>query len=196
MTQPSRPAALRHDRGTTLIEAMIALTILLIGMVGMMRLQVYGITSNAGARSQTQALQLARELAAALEQLPPDDALIAEDFTGTEPPDEFGRLVTGNVLAASGYKAWSDSSASVRGATTDARIVALHGHDPLDASLPRFQRRWQVWQMDTATTTGGVKGIAVSVTYREPSLPGLREVVLLTQVSNTGLFSAFAAAYR
>ncbi len=65
--------------------------------------------------------------------------------------------------------------------------MALYGHDPLDGGRPRFQRRWQVWQTDTATTTGGVKGIAVSVTYREPSLPGLREVVLLTQVSNRAL---------
>jgi type IV pilus assembly protein PilV len=198
MTHTARPT----DRGTTLIEAMVALTILLIGLLGMMQLQVLGITSNAGARSHSQALQLAHELASALEQLDAKDALIELPnnlhFTGATPPAGFGSVLSApNTLRPStAFTEFADSMVgSLRGVTTNAAIVSTYGKDPT-ADLPRFQRRWQVWQMDTASETGGVKAIAVSVTYREQRLPGLREVVLLTQVSNRGLASAFAAAYR
>lgn len=190
--------ARRSDRGTTLIEAMIALTILLIGMLGMMQLQVLGITSNAGARSYAQALQVAHELASALEQLPVDDPLLAPHFTGGANPDAaFGTVLSApNTLrSSSSFTAYDDTSAAVRGAASDAAITATFGNDPVEA-VPRYQRRWQVWEASTAAASGGVKAIAVSVTYREPRLPGLREVVLLTQVSNRGLASAFAAAYR
>jgi hypothetical protein len=185
----------RHDRGTTLIEAMVSLSILLIGILGMMQLQVLGVTATSGGRAQTTAYALARELAASLEQLSPDDPLIVKDFEGDVPPAQFGHLlIAPNTLSGSGFKTWADGN-GMRGVTTDAAIVAEFGYDPIDAA-PRFQRRWQVWQMATAAADAGVKGIAVSVTYREPKLPTLREVVLLTQVSNKGLSSAFASAYR
>jgi type IV pilus assembly protein PilV len=194
-----KPAhAPRRDRGTTLLEAMIALTILLVGILGMMQLQVLGITSNAGARSYSQALQVAHELAAALEQLPANDPLLDPQFTGGANPDPaFGSVLSApNTLrSTSTFKEYDDTSANVRGAASNAAITATYGSDPTEAA-PRYMRRWQVWQAETAATGGGVKAIAVSVTYREPRLPGLREVVLLTQVSNRGLASAFAAAYR
>lgn len=187
------------DRGTTLIEAMVALTILLIGIVGMMQLQVLGITSNAGARSYSQALQVAHELASALEQLDASDTtLLGAHYTGSGPaaPAGFGSVLSGpNTLrSSSAFTTFTDSTV-LRGAASNATILATYGKDVAE-NLPRYQRRWQVWQVDTASTAVGVKAIAVSVTYREPKLPGLREVVLLTQVSNRGLASAFASAYR
>jgi hypothetical protein len=45
-------------------------------------------------------------------------------------------------------------------------------------------------------TGGGLNVVAVSVTYREAKLPGRREVVILTQVSNQGLSASFVSAYR
>jgi Tfp pilus assembly protein PilV len=192
--------ARRHpkaQRGVTLLEALISLAILLVGMLGLMQLQIFGITSDSGARAQTQALQLGRELAAALEKLEPDHALVAPHFTSADPPADFGRLLTADgSLADGGYRAWSDDTTALAGVTTDATLLASAGADSVDASLPRFQRRWSVWQSQSAATVGGVKLVAVSVTYRERTLPGLREVVLLTQVSNQGLVSSFASAYR
>lgn len=190
--------SLRTDRATTLLEAMVALTILLVGILGTMQLQVVGLSANAGARAQTQATQLARELAAALERLSPEDPLVAAHFEADAAPPLFGRILVGpDTLTSAGYTAWSDSLvASFPGVQTDASVRLTYGSDPIDTALPRFQRRWQAWQMTTAATTAGVRVIAVSVTYREPRLPGLREVVLLTQVSNRGLSSSFAAAYR
>jgi len=182
-------------RGVTILEATVSLAILLIGIVGMMQLQVVGVTADAGARSQTQALQMARELAAGLEKLDPFDALVTAHHGGATPPAEFGRLLQPDGTVASLHTAWDDAT-PLPGVRTDAEILARDGTDPEDATLPRFQRRWSVWQAETAATAGGVKLVSVSVTYREKALPGLREVVLLTQVSNQGLSSAFASAYR
>jgi type IV pilus assembly protein PilV len=186
----------RSQRGVTLLEALVSLTILLIGIVGMMQMQIVGITADAGARSHTQAYQLARELAAALERLGVGDPLLAAHAVGTAPPEGFGHLLQPDgTVPTTGLEEWDDA-APLTGVTTDAELLARHGADPTDASLPRFQRRWSVWQSQTAATQGAVKLIAVSVTYREKSLPGLREAVLLTQVSNPGLSSTFAGAFR
>lgn len=194
MTNPSQRR--KNERGVTLLEAIVSLSILLIGMLGMMQLQVVGVTADAGARSNTQAFQLARELAAALEKLDPFDPLLAQHHGGATPPAEFGRLLQADgTVASTGFTAWDDAS-PLPGVQTDAAILSAYGADAQDTTLPRFQRRWSIWQAETAATEGGVKLVAVSVTYREKALPGLREVVLLTQVSNRGLSSAFASAYR
>lgn len=188
---PRSPTA----RGVTLLEAMVSLTILLVGILGTMQMQILAITSNSGARSHTQALQLARQFAAALEQLPPDDVRLAPHFSSETAPAAFGRLLVGSgTLATSGFSPYADALA-LPGVATDGDLLADHGKDPIE-DLVRFQRRYQVWEISTASVGAGVKAIAVSVTYREPRLPGLREVVLLTQVANKGLSSAFASAYR
>jgi type IV pilus assembly protein PilV len=191
----------RSDRGTTLLEAIIALAVLMIGIAGTMQLQMLGITSNAGARANTRAYQLARELAAALSQVgPANPLLLPVDFRSDAPPPEFGRiLVKTETLTSSSFKTWADGM-PLAGVTTDAEIFRDSGADPLDKTKPLFQRRWQVWQLPNASTAvatgGGLNVVAVSVTYREASLTGQREVVLLTQVSNTGLSASFISAYR
>jgi len=59
-----------------------------------------------------------------------------------------------------------------------------------------FARRWSVWQIQTANTTSAVRAIAVSVIYRERTMPQRREVVLYTQVTNPGAAVVNASAYR
>jgi prepilin-type N-terminal cleavage/methylation domain-containing protein len=164
----------RH-RGMTLLEVMISLSILLVGLVGMMQLQIWGIGSNQGARAHTQAMQLARDLAAGLEKLPFDDARLVS--TGTT----FGRLVQSDGTLQSGYYDYASSTA----------IPGVQATVP-----PDFQRLWTV--RDVATTGSGVgaKVIAVSVAYRERRLRDLREVVLYVQQSNRKLIAANAAAYQ
>lgn len=184
------------ERGFTLLEAVISLSILLVGILGMMQLQIIGVTSDAGARAHTTALQLARELAASLEKLEVKNTALAEHYVALTPPAEFGHLVRGDgTLVTSGFTAWSDAS-PLAGVRTDAAIFSVYGTDPADPSLPLYQRRWSVWQDQTAAVGGGVKLIAVSVTWRERALPRLREVVLLTHVSDQGLASSFASAFR
>jgi prepilin-type N-terminal cleavage/methylation domain-containing protein len=165
-----------RDGGMTLLEVMISLAILLVGLVGMMQLQIWGIGSNQGARAHTQAMQIARDLAAGLEKLPFDDARLAS--TGTT----FGRLVQSDgTLPSSGYFDYASATA----------IPGVQAMVP-----PDFQRLWTV--KDVATTGSGVgaKVIAVSVVYRERRLRDLREVILYVQQSNRKLIAANAAAYQ
>jgi Tfp pilus assembly protein PilV len=184
------------ERGVTLLESLVALTLLLVGILGTMRLQIFGITSDSGARAHTRALQLARELAAGLEKLETFDAPLAPHYTGATPPPELrSMLQSDGTPVTTGFTAWSDA-APIAGVTPDAALFATDGADPADDTHPLFQRRWSVWQSESAATVGGVKLVAVYVIYSERALPGHREVVLLTQVSNTGLSSAFASAYR
>ncbi len=186
----------RPERGVTLLEAVISLALLLVGIVGMMHLQIVGVTADAGARAQTRAFQLARELVTGIEKLDPADPLVASHHSGASPPPAFGRLLLPDgTVATSGYTPWDDAK-PIAGVTTDAALLAREGADPGDATRPLFQRRWSVWQAETAAATGGVNLVAVSVTYREKALPGIREVVLLTHVSNQGLSGAFVSAYR
>lgn len=200
MDSPSSKPPRRTARGTTLIEAMVALSLLLVGIAGTMKLQVLGVTSNAGARATTEAYQLARELTQALSQLRPEDPLLAFHYRAEVPPPEFGHLlVNGKLDTTRLATAWNDGM-SLPGVTSDAALFRYQGGDPDDPSVPVFRRFWQVWQLPNASTAaatgGGINAVAVVVVYREPGWPQLREAVLLTQVSNTGLAASFVAAYR
>lgn len=186
----STHAARSTPRGTTLLEAVIALTILLIGLVGMMRLQVWGSNSDEGARSHTQATQLGQELLTGLQRLPLADPRLAQQFTGTTAPPGFGELFKGGSLATTPFAVWSDGS-PIPGVTPDSELTPRTGKDSVDGSLPRFQRRWTVWMPTTPMTTDSTKLIAVSVSWRERGFPQMREVVLYGTVVNPAAVTAF-----
>jgi type IV pilus assembly protein PilV len=187
----------RTERGFTLLEGMISLSILAVGLLGMMQLQMLGVWDNQGARAQTVATQLARELAAALVQLPIGDARLTAGRAGASPPAQFGALL--GLTPDPKVIAYSDSSA-IPGTRLDASLE----RDPADATQPAFRRRWMVWDYSpTGVTANGVdntaasKIIAVSVIYHErrANAPD-REVVLFTQRANPGMFLGDVAAYR
>ncbi|WP_242339438.1 MULTISPECIES: type IV pilus modification protein PilV [Anaeromyxobacter] len=186
----------RREAGFTLLEVMIALVVLTIGLLGMMQMQIMGITSNQGARVQTTASQLATELAGALEALPFDDSqsrLSGPAATAT-PPAGFGRLLEAGT-GGSNVHTWDDSTNTVPGARLDAALES----DPLDPGKPLYRRRWTVWNYSAEGTASGAsasKVIAVSVIYHERGNGTPREVVVLSQRSNAGLALSYAAAYR
>jgi type IV pilus assembly protein PilV len=186
----------RLARGVALLEVMIALTILSIGLLGMMRLQILGITANGGARATTYAGQLATELASALERLDNGDARLAGggSAAGLTAPVPFGRLL-GEDLTRSHVHAWSDAAVP---AMPGVRLDSALPVDPDDQTKPLYQRRWSVWDYETNTPTGKAasKIIAVSVIYRERGNPVQRELVVLTQNANTGLAVSYVAGYR
>ncbi len=170
----SDPTAKARERGMTLLEVMISLSILLVGLLGMMQLQIWGLTANQGARAHTQAMQAARDLATGLEKLPFEDARLAAT-------SQFGRLVQSNGALPSG------------GFTDYASVSAIPG---VQATVPpELQRLWTVRDAATAGSGVATKIIAVSVVYRERTLPQLREVVLYVQQSNRKLLSTNVAAY-
>ncbi len=175
----SHPTATARARGMTLLEVMMSLSILLIGLLGMMRLQIWGINANQGARAHTQAMQMARDLAAGLEKLPFEDTRLASTST---PDALFGRLVQADgTLPSSGFKDYASAAA----------IPGVQVTVP-----PEFRRLWTVRDAAVAGSGVATKLVAVSVVYRERTLPRLREVVLYVQQSNRKLLSSNVAAYQ
>lgn len=188
--------ARRGPRGVALLEVMVALTILAIGLVGTMRLQILGVTANGGARATTSAGQLATELAAALERVEFDDARIS-GAAGASAPSPFGRLV-GSSTSASHVHTWADSMATATPPMIGVRLDASLPRDPYDSTRPQYVRRWSVWDYMTATPNGqaAAKVIAVSVIYKERGNPIERETVVLTHKPNAGLALSLVAGYR
>jgi type IV pilus assembly protein PilV len=183
-------------RGVTLLEAVISLSILLVGIVGTLQLQIFASTSDESGRTHTQALQVGHELLAALQQLPIDDARLTPHWTTGSTPTEFGPLLEGMSGSITGttFTAYSDSS-PLAGVTLDSDFVAQSATDPLDPSLPRFQRRWRVWSVPGARGTVGSSLIAVSVAWREKGFTQLREAVLYgTVLSAAGVTTLSANA--
>lgn len=187
----------RRARGVALLEVMIALTILSVGLLGMLQLQILGITANGGARATTYAGQLATELASALERLEFEDPRLTGGGSGTSSltaPEPMGRLL-GQDLSGAHVHTWSDSATpQMLGVRLDSSLPA----DPADPTKPLYQRRWTVWDYETNTPTGAAasKIIAVSVIYKERGNPVERELVVLTHKANAGLAVSFVAGYR
>lgn len=180
------------DRGSTLIEAMVALTILLVGLTGMARLQYYGMSATQGARAATTAAELANELCSALERLPASDPKLggASGPTATTPPPGFGP----QLFASGGgvtVHPWDDA-APIPGARLDATLE----RDPNDGTKPIYQRSWTVWDVGAAAGGTAAKVIAVSVIYRERTITVRREVLRYVHAEVRGSFMANITAFN
>ena len=172
----------RPNRGFSLIEVMVAMTVLLVGMLGLMRLQILGLTWNESARAQTRATELALELRAGMEQLPWGDPHLNVIGTwGSAAPTPFGSLLLGpSGSVATGATAWNDAS-PILGVTLDSALE----RDPLNGALPRFQRRWSVWgYTEMSSVNGGALIVAISVIWRDRGSLQAREVVVYTMRAN------------
>ncbi len=167
------PNATRRHAGMTLIEVMISMTILLVGMLGIMHLQIWGLNSNQGARAQMIATELAREVAAGMEQLPFDDARLA-------PTASWGGLLQ------------ADGSVPAGGFTAFTPLPGVRGEETIerdDAGLV-YERRWTVRVTDRAGGQEGVKIVAISVVFHERGIRRPREVVLYVPKVRVGLLTA------
>ena len=165
----TRPGA---ARGVTLIELMVALTVLAIGILGLTKMHVIGIFSNGGARMNMQASALAQELAQGLERLSPNDPLVALTAgTSATPPAGFGHLVDGGGTFTVGTaRAWDDSY-NIPGVRANSQIPT--GYD----------RHWSIWGYSPTGGDYGSAVIAVSVVWSEPAISRPREVVVYTQIA-------------
>ncbi len=97
--------------GAALLEAMVGLSVLLFGLIGMMHLQIYGIGANQGARAKMRAGFLANDLAAQLKALPIVDPATVIATPQLEPDvihphiDEVGRQTDAHVGVADALEA-------------------------------------------------------------------------------------------
>jgi prepilin-type N-terminal cleavage/methylation domain-containing protein len=163
----------RTSRGFSLLELMIALAILMGALVGLLKLQIVGVTSNNAGRMQTVANEAAIELAGALErQAFGDIVLLAPTSTNgpTTPTAGFGPLVS-----------WTGSiDTSVAHDFTATPVPTVRS----DAELgPQYKRYWTVWGYSpTAGGTPTVKVISVSVVWTQPGMSRPGEATVLTQL--------------
>lgn len=186
----SRGKACRTARGFTLLEVLVSFAILLVGILGLLQLQILGLTSNQGARAHTTASQLAKELATGLAALPLGDPRVAPiggvGLAAAPPP--FGKLLSSDGTVLTGARVWSDADATLlNGVRLDANLPA----DTVDPSKPLYQRRWTVWGLASSARV-----IAVSVVYRERTLRRPREVVFYVQTGDGSGMMANVAGYR
>ncbi|WP_224364324.1 type IV pilus modification PilV family protein [Hyalangium versicolor] len=80
------------SRGTTLIEAMAALIVFAVGIVGVMQMNVVASQQNNVARAQTAASKIARDVADAFERLPFDHPAFREATSLRPSDDDFDSL--------------------------------------------------------------------------------------------------------
>jgi type IV pilus assembly protein PilV len=104
------PKRVSH-RGSTLIEAMAALVVLAIGIIGVMQMNVLASEQNNLARSRTVASKIARDLADSFERLPFNHPLLNTPTSLVQDDLEFGNMDNAdglvrleNVVATAGVR--------------------------------------------------------------------------------------------
>lgn len=167
-----------RSRGFSLLEVMISMAILLVGLLGMMHLQIWGMYSNQGARAQMQATQLAREIVTAVGRIPFDDGRLAPTA-----------LPVGSVLGTGGV-----IQSEARDLLAFPSLPGVRPDSALEqgSSGSMFQRFLTVQPISGSP---GAKLIGVSVVYWERGSPLPREVLMYVSRSNISLLATNVTAY-
>ncbi len=192
----------RRQRGFSIIEAMIASLVMMIGLLGLAGLQVVGVRSNHFGRSMTQASQLAQDLTENMQRWDYNDARLSpaaprswtvQNSASNAAVDkewDMGRGVSATHTDGSAYTA--DFTDGTTNATKTAALdlafcapnppgcpyIGQSGDVDGDGVLD-YQRYWNVWttSFDGSTTTG--KFVQVIVRWKEPVL-GYRQIAAST----------------
>lgn len=190
----------RQDRGFSLIEAMVASIIMLIGLLGLAGLQVVGMRANNLGKRMSQASMLAQDLAQNMEiwsytdaRLAPASTLYTDpnasaitqwwDLTNAQAPTKFGGSALGNFMYTD-----APSAAGMGAYATNVNQLPTTGlnayegvQSPVDLSLPVgeqtiFTRYWNVYGIDL-TNSGTAQGklVQIVVRWKEPNF-GYRSV--------------------
>ncbi len=163
----------RTSCGTTLLEAMVALVVMLIGALGVISLHQQGLVLNADARRIMRASAIAQDLVDNIDHWPYTDPRLANSngdndadvgdtaqaFEGASPPADHGEadLTTGGTT-------WT-------GIPT--------------ANMGEFERYWNVAYPDDSDGNGTPDGVRVAVVVRWPLGPNRwRRIVSLTTKFN------------
>lgn len=186
----------RHDRGFSLIEAMVASIVMLIGLLGLAGLQVIGMRANNIGKRMAQASLLAQDLAQNMQLWAYGDTKLTPLATYTDPnnsnitkwwnlsnaqtPTQFGGSALGNFEYTDADPA---TNATMSGFATNPGPIANYEGvtSPTDSSLPSgeqviFTRYWNVYGIDL-TNSGTAQGklIQIVVRWKEPNF-GYRSV--------------------
>jgi len=158
----------RSQRGTTLIEAMVAVTVLLVVALGTLGLHGQQLKMNGDARRTTEASALAQDLVENISLWTWGDARLANANTANDADyaDRAGQFEAANP--------------PFDHAEADLALGTWNG---LPARLG-FERYWNVADVDDADGNGVPDARRIAVIVRWPSGAGWRRVVLLTSKLN------------
>ncbi|MCI0571754.1 MAG: prepilin-type N-terminal cleavage/methylation domain-containing protein [Myxococcaceae bacterium] len=173
-----------HPRGVTLIEAMIAMVVLLIGLLGFASLQVITVRANQFSRRMTQASAMATDIEENIRRWTFNDPRLAPMATVTSLSDaaiqsrwDMGRADTPTYVAQ-----FSEMPGDSHASTADALGAGYQGLSPdVDGDGdPEFTRYWNVFAADLQGT-GTPNGVLVQiiVRWREPGT-GFRQLTAMT----------------
>jgi prepilin-type N-terminal cleavage/methylation domain-containing protein len=191
------PTSRKMDRGFSLIEAMVASVVMLIGLLGLAGLQVVGMRANNLGKRMAQASLLAQDLVQNMQVWDYTDARLTPQasaspahtgsYSDTNHADiaRFWELrntaaLKSNVDGSAVAFDYTDGAAG--GAQVNQLAVSYGGVlSPIDLSLPTaeqtiYQRYWNVFLVDlNGTGTPQGKLVQVVVRWKEPNL-GYRQV--------------------
>lgn len=162
-------------RGSTLIEAMVAMSVLVIGAMGMMGLHTQGIKIESDSRHITRATAIAQDLLSQVQLWDYDDARLADTFTdnlATLGDPDFAVEREADLLAAK----------LVDHAEAELTAGGAEFHGLPTSAISGYERYWSFAEdlvNDDTNGNGVVDGRRVAVLVRWKSGGGWRRVVLL-----------------
>ena len=187
----------RMDRGFSLIEAMVASVVMLIGLLGLAGLQVIGMRANNLGKRMAQASLLAQDLAQQMQLWQYADTRLSPQasaspahtgmYSDTNHADiaKFWDLQNAAALTSNvdGSTVTFDFTDGAAGAAAVNQLAANYTGvlSPVDTSLPTaeqtvFQRYWNVFLIDlNGSGTAQGKLVQVVVRWKEPNF-GYRQV--------------------
>jgi type IV pilus assembly protein PilV len=195
------------SRGAALLEAMISMTLLLVGMIAMIQLQIIGLQASNRGRSQARATQYASEMVSTIPQMPLKDAWGWEpqelkSFFGPSmlPPPNFDKPVysrMGDFFDTNNryYTPWWGSWAI--GTERDENMDGYNNDYWIDyLKMPKYLRFWMVWDyIANPGDTSRVKIFAISVVHRPaPRSTPEEYMTFTTRVDTAGMMTDVEAS--
>jgi len=187
----------RTDRGFSLVEAMVASVVMLIGLLGLAGLQVIGMRANHLGKRMSQGSLLAQDLAQQMQIWEYTDSRLTPQasaspahtgsYSNTNHSDiaKFWELQNTAALksAVDGSSVTFDYTDGAAGAAVVNQLAANYSGitSPVDTSLPAaeqviFQRYWNVFLIDlNGSGTPQGKLVQIVVRWKEPNF-GYRQV--------------------
>lgn len=160
-------------RGTTILETMVALAVMLAGAIGTLTLHVQQLRMNADARRMTEAVAVARDMVENIATWP---------YSETDPRLENTQTANDTDIADDAFTFEGSSPVYDHG---EADLGATwNGLSTAAVTRLGFERYWNVAYPDDAESNGIKDAVRIAVIVRWRSEVGWRRVVLLTTKLN------------
>jgi Tfp pilus assembly protein PilV len=166
------------QRGTTLLETMVAMAVTLVAAVGTLSMNVQHLRMNGEARRVTEATAIARDLVENISTWPYGDARLANTQSGNDGDIADDAFKFERAVTSTDYD-HAEADLTAGGASWTGL--------PTPAVAPKgFERYWNVAYPDDAESNSIPDAVRVAVIVRWQVGSGWRRVVLLTTKVNPG----------